>query len=244
MALAEIKFSSEALGRQAACLVRLPDSGEGPFRAMFLLHGLWGGYADWQRFSRFEKIVADSPLAIILPDGGRSFYCNIGPSENYETFLAQELPAQLQRWLRIEGPFGIAGLSMGGYGALRTAFRHPGLFPCAYSLSGALGFAREPSYAPGEDLNRIFGGQVGQPDFDLIELVRSRLGQPMPTIAFDCGTEDHLLESNRRFQAFLASHEISHSYCEYPGAHDWAYWDTHLGKAVEFVESCLVVPRI
>jgi enterochelin esterase-like enzyme len=55
----------------------------------------------------------------------------------------------------------------------------------------------------------------------------------MPRLAFDCGTDDHLLDQNRRFHAFLDARGIRHTYREHPGGHTWEYWDAHVQEALK-----------
>ena len=130
----------------------------------------------------------------------------------------------------------VGGLSMGGYGALRMALGRPDLFASATSHSGALLVASgAKSSLQGPELNRIFGRKPAGSDHDLLELARRcKKAGTLPKIRIDCGTEDFLLEHNRQYHQHLDKMGIAHEYQEFPGNHNWDYWDLHVREALDF----------
>ena len=238
MALCTVHFSSASIGKQDTMNVILPK-GRGPFPVLYLLHGLSDDYSIWQRRTSIERYVEDLRLIVVMPDTHRFFYVNDarpgGPA--YEDHITKDVVGFVDRTfptIRTRGGRAVAGLSMGGYGALMLAFRHVGMFSAAVSHSGAIQF-------PG-------GPRVNLPDvvalaealprrrYDLFALAREHAARRRKlALRFDCGTEDGLLEVNRRFHAHLAKLRIDHEYAEHPGGHDWGYWDRHVRETLAFV---------
>jgi S-formylglutathione hydrolase FrmB len=219
--------------------VLLPDKGEPPFAAFYLLHGLSDDYTIWLRQTRIEMYAREWPFIVVMPDGYRSMYTRNEEGPDYAKHFAEELtgfvernfPAAASRSARC-----IGGLSMGGYGALRLALGYPQKFGSAHSHSGALmhGAKRYTKPADGE-MRRIFGRQPAGSDHDLLRLARrARAAGRLPKILVDCGTEDFLLEDNRRFHAELTRAGIPHMYKEFAGSHNWDYWDLHIREALAF----------
>jgi S-formylglutathione hydrolase FrmB len=203
---------------------------------MFLLHGIRGDHTVWIRRSNVERYVADLPLIVVMPDAGRSFYCDAVEGPAYGQALGEELPAMIRQWFPTRPGWAITGLSMGGYGALRLALTYPETFTSAASISGALAFGHYYGWDTkddfGREFRRVLGAEpVGGPA-DLFSLVTT--ADPRPALWIDCGTEDFLLSSNHAFRDHLAANEISHEYSENPGEHTWDYWDEHVQRAIAF----------
>lgn len=242
MSLHEIKYRSEALVKATGCYVVHPDpSVPRPYHCMLLLHGLSDDYTIWQRRTSIERYLEGKPIIAVMPDGGRSFYVDALQGHKYLQAIAYELPDLLNHWFDIDGSWFTAGLSMGGYGALRVALERPELFKSAVSHSGALMLGH--SYPNSEHvevrgiefLNEflpVFGECTPGGVNDLVHLALN--AKPLPRIRIDCGTEDFLLESNRFYHNSLSEAGITHEYEEFPGDHNWAYWDEHIQQAIEF----------
>jgi S-formylglutathione hydrolase FrmB len=155
-------FYSEVLGLSTSMTVLLPQqtssqigmSGSAPQgdpSVLYLLHGLSDDDTIWLRRTSIERYVAPLGLAVVMPQVGRSFYADEEHGNRYWTFLSEELPRLCHEFFRLsarrEDTF-VAGLSMGGYGALKWALRDPGRFAAAASLSGALDVAARRSGTP------------------------------------------------------------------------------------------------
>ena len=137
----------------------------------------------------------------------------------------------------------IGGLSMGGYGAMKLALKHPGLFCSANSHSGAVSLERMVNNENAgwrDKMRRIFGEDAVGGD-DPFALALKGDAQTRPALKIDCGTEDFLLESNRAFHAHLEQHGVAHQYDEFPGGHEWSYWDTHVQEALAFHRQNLAI---
>jgi putative tributyrin esterase len=234
VALLDIQYYSEALGKQQKAKVILPQA-PGPYHVLFQLHGLSDDETAWTRWTNIERHVFGLPLIVVMPDGGRGFYCDAEEGFAYGTAIGKELPELIDQWLPTKPGWANGGLSMGGYGCMRLALTYSERFISAASHSGALGFGRfvhrnDPEF--GKEMVRIYGQDpLGGPN-DLFALIEK--ADPRPSIYVDCGEDDFLIESNRDFNRFLVEKEIEHSYTEYPGDHNWAYWEEHFPKALAF----------
>ncbi|MGA8211878.1 MAG: alpha/beta hydrolase family protein [Nocardioidaceae bacterium] len=253
MALLRCDFFSEVLEVGTSMTVLLPQPGEaqigvpagatGPerdgFPVLYLLHGLSDDGTAWQRFTSVERYAAGAGLAVVMPAVGRSFYADERRGGSYWTFLSEELPEVVGRFFRVsaarEDTF-VAGLSMGGYGALKWALRDPSRFGAAASLSGALDLA-----APrGEDdwrrplLERIFAGPVGAAD-DLFALLAAADPSTLPPLYVGCGTEDELVDQSRRFVAAAVAAGVGVTEDFGPGEHEWGLWDRAVRDVVDWL---------
>jgi len=239
MALCHVQWFSQVLAKQVGTYVILPDGGKPPFATFYLLHGLSDDYTIWHRRTRIEWYVRELPLIVVMPDGFRGFYTDNDTGPQYHKYICEELvefversfPARRDRKARC-----IGGLSMGGYGALRQALACPEVYASVNSHSGALMHGGK-TYTRRDlaEFRRVFGARPKGTDHDLVYLAsQAKTFDDLPKIRIDCGTEDYLLEDNRKFHGLLEKMQIPHEYAEYPGAHNWDYWDTHIQEALAF----------
>jgi S-formylglutathione hydrolase FrmB len=235
MALLRCDFFAETLGLSTSMTVILPqatstqigmagvvNAGDPP--TLYLLHGLSDDDTIWSRRTSIERYVAPLGLAVVMPQVHRSYYADEAQGNRYWTFLSEELPTVVHGFFRLsrrrEDTF-VAGLSMGGYGALKWALRDPDGFAAAASLSGVLDLARR--HAHGGPLDRIFGpGPIAGTGDDLLALLDPATA---PSLYVCCGTEDPLYDNNVTFRDACRAAGISVTVDFGPGTHDWAYWD-------------------
>ena len=231
MPFARLHYFSHALAKHTAVTLLLPDSRlQGPYAPWMLLHGLSDDDTAWTRRTSIERYVEGLPVVVAMPDGGRGFYIDSEAGSAFYTALSEELPAMLARYLPLRDEWAVGGLSMGGYGALRLALGRPDRFRSAHSHSGALGFGHNPRYRDQPEFDRLLG-ESGEAN-SLFALART--AAPRPALRIDCGVDDFLIDDNRAFAAHLADLAVAHEYQEYPGAHDWAYWDEHVREQIAF----------
>jgi S-formylglutathione hydrolase FrmB len=244
MALCEVRWHSAVLGQKLSMNVILPEVSHAPFPVFYLLHGLTDDHTVWLRRTNVERYVADLPLIVVMPDGHRGFYTDHVNGPAYGRYTADEIPAFVERnfpAMRTRESRCIGGLSMGGYGALRLALAHPDRYVSATSHSGAVGMGDRDHPRDGgpvglAEFRRIFGLSPWGTDHDLLHLARAAKAgpTPLPKIRMDCGTEDFLLDDNRTLHDELTKIGIPHEYEEFPGAHNWDYWDQHVRQAIAF----------
>ncbi|MFW6133175.1 MAG: alpha/beta hydrolase, partial [Planctomycetota bacterium] len=186
-----------------------------------------------------ERYAEGRRLIVVMPDGHRRFYVNDPRPGGFacEDHIVRDVVGFVDRafpTIRGRRGRGVAGLSMGGYGALMLALRHPEAFSAAVSHSGALRFAHE-GRAINEDIRPLDEACRGA-DYDLWRLARRHTRRRRKVaLRLDCGTEDGTLAMNRRFHVRLEELGIDHEYVENPGGHDWAYWDRHVVDTLSFV---------
>lgn len=244
MALCDVHWSSSVLAKKLGMYVILPEAGTPPFATYYLLHGLSDDYTAWLRRTRIEWYVREMPLVVVMPDGFRGFYTDNADGPAYAKYVAEELMQFVERNFpvrRARESRAVGGLSMGGYGAIRLALGYPDLFASANSHSGALMHGGRDRPRPDGALSqpefkRIFGADPRGSEHDLVAAARlaKESGRALPHLLIDCGTEDVLLEDNRRYHRELEALSIPHAYHEHPGGHTWDYWDEHVREALAF----------
>jgi S-formylglutathione hydrolase FrmB len=250
---------SKILGHPVAYCVILPPSYDAEktrrYPILYLLHGLGdneqmlihsGGFnlvQDlWERHQLGDFLIA-------TPDGGSSFYINSRDGRlRYEDFFLQEFLPQVEKRYRTQSgraSRGIAGISMGGYGALHLAFRHPELFGSVGAHSAAL-LEKLPTVTVSDSRqtarSRILGNVFGSPldpafwkqnDPLAIARVASLAGLH---IYFDCGSEDDFgFDAGAvALDKALGSRRIPHEFHLYPGGHNGVYVAEHLPALFQF----------
>src|SRR5258707_3034086 len=199
-------------------------------------------------------------MIVVMPEGNNSWYTDSASvaTGKYESYILKELIPDVQkRYRTIEARYGraIAGLSMGGYGALKFGLKSPDTFVFVGSVSGALAAATwteedlKNLKSISDSLVAVFGsaGSATRKANDIYEIARrlsaARVAS-LPYIYLDCGTEDSLTSGpNQRFAALLREKKIPHEYRELPGDHNWAYWDQQVPEVLKIAAQKLRLPR-
>jgi len=207
---------------------------------LYLLHGLSDDCTIWERRTAIERYATAKGIAVVMPEVRRSFYADEALGEKYWTYIAEELPQLLARTFRIstarQDTF-VAGLSMGGFGAFKLALNHPERFAAAASLSGAVDLlSMNLSLRDGSLPQRIWGEADlrGTAD-DLLGLLRTQDPTALPRLFLDCGTEDQLIEQNRRFIAAADERGVDLVSRLRPGDHDWGFWDEGIQDVLDWL---------
>lgn len=255
MALLRVDFASETLAVGTSMTVLLPQRAstqigltgqdsdtETPPPVLYLLHGLTDNDTAWTRYTSIERYAAARGLAVVMPQVQRSFYADEAHGSRFYTFLSEELPQLVSSFFRVstrrEDTF-VAGLSMGGYGALKWALREPSRFAAAASLSGVADLAgmQRHDHRPHivELVGRVFGRRVAGTEDDLLHLIATGGGRELPRLMLRCGTEDPLLAGNERFVAACREHGVDLDAEFGPGAHEWDYWDTQIQAVLDWL---------
>ena len=257
MAFLQVQFFSDVLNVASTVNVILPEGKQGigmtasagsalP-KVLYLLHGYSDDHSIWMRRTSVERYAAAHNLAVIMPAVNHSFYCNELCGERYWDYVSDELPRVMHRFLRLsdkpEDTY-VAGLSMGGYGAMRLALTYPERFAAAASFSGAvnaiqnLGFVTEERKAKWRnvlgDLSKAPGSEV-----DLMHLLKVNVKAPKkPRLYVSCGEDDFLYDQHKTFIAALEKNGWDLTHYEEPGiGHSWAFWDAQIKVFIEMIFS-------
>ena len=260
MAIIEVNFISKCLMRTVTFNAIIPvdkfgpqaeNAEQKPLKTLYLLHGIFGNYTDWVNGTRIQAWAEANDLAVIMPSGENRFYLDDEKSgELYGEFFGKELVEFTRKLFPLsdkrEDTF-IAGLSMGGYGAIRNGLKYAENFGCVIGLSAALvhdTWKDADNSAPIFTFRRnyyeaIFGeydkvkGSDKDPKALLLKLKEE--GRPVPKMYLCCGTEDGLVTANRDFRDFLNENGVDLTYVEGPGKHDWVFWDTYIKKVLDWL---------
>ncbi|MBQ2819494.1 MAG: esterase family protein [Clostridia bacterium] len=246
----EMNFYSNQLKKQTQVYILLPDiNGKAatPCKTLWLFHGLEDNHTSWMRYTSIERYAAAHNLAVIMPNVDRGWYTDTAYGTNYFSFVTKELPelcfktfSQLSR--KREDNIA-AGLSMGGYGAVKTAFSFPEQYGSCISLSGALDITTKDADCDLSEWKSIFGLDIKSATelkgskHDLCALsskVKSEK-MPLPKLYLWCGTEDDLLSANLLFDQHLTELGISHRFETSEGNHSWKWWDRSIQKALDWI---------
>ncbi|HTP12984.1 MAG TPA: alpha/beta hydrolase family protein [Bacteroidota bacterium] len=243
-------FYAPSLGRIKKFSFILPPSYQNSSRypVLYLLHGYGGGYLDWTSRTGIRQYVRALPLIVVMPDGENSWYVNAvnDPSARFEEYIVSDLPAYVQSRFSVDTTRqAIAGLSMGGNGALVLAMRHPDRFRFAGSLSGAITVPHWNADTTSQavkylsaSLLKAYGRQPGASwdRYDVFLLFDRLAIRPSPYVYFAMGSQDgyrDFIAAHHQLIDSLRVHNIPFEYHETPGAHSWKFWDREIQPMVK-----------
>ena len=252
MIFSDFHFSSTALGIQTTAYVLMPEMNvmktqKKPLPVLYLLHGLSDDHTMWMRQTALEQYAKDYRVCIVMPAVNRSFYMDMERGAKYDTFVAEELPQIIERYFPVskkrEDRFA-AGLSMGGYGALKLGLSRPNRYAAVASFSGALGmdrvFQRRAELSEGymKEMENIYGSEekLLKGNGNLMRLAEKLEKKPekCPRIYIACGTEDHLFGANERFVERFGK-SLNVEYHTQPGTHSWLLWNEDIRRVLEWL---------
>lgn len=217
------------------------------FPVLYLLHGLGGHYDNWASKTKLTDYAGNHRTILVMPEGGNGWYTDsaANPNDKYESYIVGELVREIDKNFRTIAERrgrAIAGLSMGGFGALKFGVKHPQMFALAASTSGAVasGSYRTLDELPNNEwlkkpILAAFGDPASQTHKEndlfrlIIEMPQEKIAA-LPFLYFDCGTEDplRLLAPNQQLAQILVEKKIPHEFRQLPGKHDWAFWNNQV----------------
>ena len=251
MALVTLNFFSEALGMQTQAMVILPQSATSgeigitstanrkKYKCLYLLHGLSDDHTIWMRRTAIERYAAQYGICVVMPAAGRSFYCDMAHGEKYYTFIAKELPLRIQEFFRVSSKREdncVAGLSMGGYGAMKIALRENDKF-CACAALSPLCDMDTMRHAGDPSLMINLFGQLATPDEDSLLFLagREKDNPHKPRIYMATGTQDFLYDNAQPLRQKLTQNGYDFTYTEAAAGHNWEYWDEQIQKVLKWM---------
>ena len=249
-----ISHQSEILGKKKMLAIILPAdyTPEKRYPVLYLLHGAGGDYLNWHKEdAKLYELSRKYEMIIVTPDVETSWLADsqIKPKSQYESYIIKELIPFIDTEYPTIPTYrgrGIAGLSMGGHGAMVLVSKYPDIFGVASSMSGVLDIRMIPDTA---GKKTIFGDPLDYPEVwnnnsavylaDNLKKARRR-----PRLMFDVGLSDYVYDANLKYHTTLKKLNIDHIFKVYPGNHNWDYWKARLPEHLEFHAQNLKKPEI
>ncbi|MCH1981520.1 prolyl oligopeptidase family serine peptidase [Ruminococcus sp. OA3] len=257
MALFQGNIFPKTLGFETQVYVSLPYDGhryqkDGPSRTLILLHGISDNASGWIRHGLADELAAQYNIAVIVPEGHKSFWLDMKHGGHYTEYLTGELPELMEKMFHIPADSDhlmIAGLSMGGFGALHAALSEPGVFAAVGSFSGVTDISAffhqaeilgKTSDCGANFINEIVAvvgeGGIPREKDQLCYLAKNLSTAEAPDIYLACGTEDLLVyRQNTAFYDLLCKCHLDVVYETWEGIHDWVFWRSALNRFLEHV---------
>ena len=260
MAILQVNFLSDTLKRTVPIQVVLPSDkvlsygGEKtetkPYKTLYLLHGLLGNCTDWVMNTNIQRLAEDHNLAVVMPSGENSFYVDqLLPNNDFGAYIGKELVELTRRMFPLshkrEDTF-IAGLSMGGFGAMRNGLKYYDTFGYIAAMSAALQIFEQPENTPGHTLfheDAVFGEMTKaalsdkNPRVAFQQMKDARKGNTAayPKIYMACGEQDPLLTVNQQFRDFLVENGADVTWKQAPGEHNWDFWRAQIVEVLNWL---------
>lgn len=241
MSILRANIYSECLSRAVNISVVLPIENEIPqngFKTLYLLNGYMGDDLDWITETKIKRLALDNNVAVVMPAGENGFYVDdvIG-HRSYGQYIGEELVAITRKMFPLSTERGdtmIAGLSMGGFGALRNGLKYNQTFGTvgAFSLAlvNELQSSADSAATDRDYVERVFGvppEQIIDTDMDPRYLLAKLEGE-VPKIYMACGTEDFVYPCNQLVDQVLTEYQAGHTYVTKPGEHNWDFWSEQI----------------
>lgn len=253
-------FYSDILEMETAVSILVPKSSLPPRKnnsdsrpVVYLFHGMCGRSEDWLNYTLLPLYAERDHAIFVMPEVGRSFYCDMAHGQKFFTYVRDELPKLVGSLFQISKSreeTAVMGASMGGYGALKCALSAPDRYGfCAAFSSACLFFdseltaLRQNGPTPEQraqfgdqmfrDLQGIFGTDFRPGPLDDLSLLAPHVPILMrPRIDLACGLGDFYLPQNRRFRTLLNSLGYGITLEEREGNHDWVFFNAALERAL------------
>lgn len=240
-----IKVYSSSMKKEMKCVVIKPDiaATSSKLPVVYLLHGMGGNYKLWiDKVPGLQELSDRYGCLIVCPDGGRTTLYFNNPLDSmyrFESYFIKELIPYINTHYSVadEREFrAVAGLSMGGFGALFMASHYPNLFAAAGSMSGALMVGGISKSVLSRKPDVIADTTCCEIKWDVFRSYNSSdsTGKPTIALALECGYDDYLLAANRSARSKLLELKVAHDYTERPGRHTWDYWKNAIDYQLMF----------
>jgi len=256
-------IKSTILNKEVHYSIFLPSdyyTSERAYPVTYLLHGYGDADDGWIQFGEVNRLADDAikagkipPMIIVTPDGFTSFYINTADGKlNYEDFFIKELIPHIEKTYKVKAERkyrGIAGLSMGGYGALMYSLKYPNLFVASAPLSAAVWTDNDIINLDEGMFNGLFGNSMGKnlkgkdrltPAWlsnSPLAIIEKKTKEELAAVSYwiDCGDDDFLTIGNAQLHIALTNKKVPHEFRMRDGAHNWTYWRTGIIDALSFI---------
>lgn len=257
-----LKIKSTILNKEVRYTIYLPfdyELSDRYYPVVYLLHGYTDNDMGWIQFGEANLIADEAiakmeipPMILVMPDGGVSWYINnFDNSLKYEDFFINEFIPRIEKEYRIRTEKryrSVAGLSMGGYGALVYALKHPDLFSSCIAFSAAVFTEQEVVDMNDDD----WSGMLGVPfngklkgreritkhftENNPLYIIKNSETDKLKSVRYyiDCGDDDFLYKGNSALHVLLRDLNIPHEYRVRDGSHQWTYWRSGLTEGLKY----------
>ncbi len=235
-------FKSPALGHRADVSVFKPDGAFESMPVVVLLHGVYGSHWAWSLKAKVQETLKEliakgklNPMMLVMPSDGL-FQDGSGylthQNADYEKWIVEDvidLVKENYNEVIAQSPIFLAGLSMGGYGALRLGAKYPEVFKAFSGLSSITRFEQMGEFVESIELLK----ESVKTEENVIDILLSNKETLRP-FRFDCGREDTLFEANQVLSNLLIENGIPHQFYVKEGAHCWEYWQNNIAETLLF----------
>jgi len=260
-----LTIESKILGTPIKYSVYLPagyDTSKQNYPVLYLLHGYTDNETTWIHRGKApesaDKAIVSGeikPLIIVMPDAGLTWYLNdyLGKVRYADAFFQEFIPA-IEKTYRIKAEKAsraIGGLSMGGYGSLLYAMKHPDMFcACIPMSAGVFTDTEFTQHLKNKDFRfpEIYGPMNGETLSEtwktqsILELAKTLSKEQLTSVTYyiDCGDDDFLTAGNCELHLILKSREIPHEFRVRDGNHDWGYWQVSIVDGLRFLNGVMI----
>lgn len=244
MSFINISYESRTLDKTVNINALIPQ-GRGGYKTLYLLHGMGGDYETWITKSRLADYADNTNIAVIMISGDNKCFVDNVHGKRYFTFLTGEIIEACTNWFGLSDKRKdryIAGMSMGGYGAVHAALERPDIYGKVFSYSGLLDIEKRYDNPQGIDVNHIFGGRERLSDngFDICRCLKEdKLKtnvENYPKFYLRCGLQDKILEMSRKWSRLAVNAGLDVDYYEAAGSHDFTFWDKCIYETIEIIK--------
>lgn len=257
MALLHVDFYSHVLMMDMQMDVILPETTRGQigmegqstasnWKTLYLLHGMSDDHTIWQRRTSIERYASSKGIAVVMPTTHLGWYTDMKLGFKYFTFITEELPRICRQFFPNLSPYRedtfAAGLSMGGYGALKCGLCAPNVFSKVACLSaGFIDASWLARFAVGNEDSSLWTDIFGPVDEfagsenDLFAVAKNLPVEDRPDVYIWCGTEDFLHRQNIKMRNHLRKLKYNMIYEESHGDHQWLYWDKKIQTVLDWL---------
>lgn len=259
-----LKVKSSILAKDVEYSIYFPadyETSNRRYPVLYLLHGYTDDETGWTQFGEAHLICDRSiqagesaPMIIVMPDGGVTWYINNYEGKvKYEDFFIKELIPHIDQTYRTRPTKqyrAVAGLSMGGYGTMIMATKHPEMFSSAAPLSA--GIFTDDEIVDGDDdmWQTVLGDLYGKKDLkgksrltdhyqknSILKIVETSNADDLRKVRYyiDCGDKDFLIKGNMALHSAMIDKKIPHEFRVREGVHNWTYWRRALPEVLKFV---------
>lgn len=255
MALITMNYFSNILGHDTDVQVALPDEKDlttfdqraslKRYPVVYLLHGVGDNASGWARLSNVERYASEDQLVVVMPTAEHSFYRNAVYGKRWYDYFQEELPYRIAQWFPVDPQHKfVAGISMGGYGAWLLGLTRPDDYLGIAGISSVVSLPHLKRDAPATMrpiFDQVYQTVFGTTDpsdeqFGLAALITPQLcarADHLPLLLQYEGQQDFMYADNQAFKRLMLDHQLPLHYEEWPGAHEWDFWDSAIRKALK-----------